>query len=76
MLHGGAEVKPVSISPREMAYLQGRKATREEVAAIYGVPLSKLTTDDINRANADAGDYSYMKDTILPRLRRIEQKIN
>lgn len=75
-LFGGAELKQLSLSPKDMAFLQGRKATLKEIAAIFGVPLSKLTTEDVNRANAEAGDYSYMKDTILPRLRRVEQKLN
>lgn len=76
ILHGGADLKEIAITPKEMAYLAGRKATQEEIAAVFGVPLSKLKTEDVNRANAEAGDYSYMKDTILPRLRRVEQKLN
>ncbi len=76
ILTGGAELKPISLTPKEMAFLQGRKAMREEVAAIFGVPLSMLTTDSVNRANAETGEYSYMKNTILPRVRRAEQKLN
>ena len=76
ILHGGADLKQISLSPKEMAFLKGRKAVLEEIAAIFGVPLSKLTTENVNRANAEAGDYSYMKDTILPRLRKFEQKLN
>lgn len=75
-LFGGAKIEKISLSPKEMAYLQGRKATRSEIAAIFGVPESKLTTDNVNRANAEAGDYSYMKDTVRPRLRKVEQKVN
>lgn len=75
-LFGGADIKPISLSPKEMAYLHGRKATLNEIAAVFGVPMSKLTTENVNRANAEAGDYSYMKDTILPRLRKVEQKLN
>lgn len=75
-LFGGAEIKQISLSPKEMAYLQGRKATLNEIAAVFGVPMSKLTVDNVNRANAEAGDYSYMKDTIRPRLRKVEQKLN
>ncbi len=73
---GGAELQQISLSPKEMNFLMGRKASLNEVAAIFGVPMSKLTTEDVNRANAEAGDYSYMKDTILPRLRKVEQKLN
>lgn len=76
ILHGGADLKQISLSPKDMAYLKGRKATLNEIAAIFGVPMSKLTTDNVNRSNAEAGDYSYMKDTILPRLRKVEQKLN
>ena len=76
ILSGGASLTPVSYAPKEMAFLQGRKASLQEVAAVFGVPMSKLTVENVNRANAEAGDYSYMKDTILPRLRRVEQKIN
>jgi HK97 family phage portal protein len=76
ILTGGAELKPVSLPPREMAFLEGRKATLNEIAAIFGVPMSKLTTENVNRANAEAGDYAYQKDTILPKLRKIEQKMN
>ncbi len=75
-LYGGSELKQISLSPREMNYLQGRKASKEEVAAIFGVPLSKITVENVNRANAEAGDYAYMKDTIRPRLLKAEQKMN
>jgi HK97 family phage portal protein len=76
ILEGGAELKDLTPSPREMAFLTGRKATRAEVAAIFGVPESKISVEDVNRANAEAGNYTYQKDTVLPKLRRIEQKLN
>lgn len=75
-LFGGAEIAKLSLTPKEMAFLQGRKATLNEIAAIFGVPMSKLTTENVNRANAEAGDYSYMKDTVRPRLCKVEQKLN
>lgn len=76
ILTGGAELKQISLTPKEMSFLKGRKWSLAEIAAVFGVPLSKLTTEDVNRANAEAGDYSYMKDTILPKLRKVEQKLN
>jgi HK97 family phage portal protein len=75
-LYGGAKLEQLQLSPKELAFLQGRKATLTEICAVYGVPLSKIVTEDVNRANAEAGDYSYMKDTIRPRLRKVEQKMN
>lgn len=50
---------------------------RDEILAMFGVPASKLgLVEDVNRANADANDYTYQKETILPRLTLIEEKIN
>ena len=73
---GGAKLESISFSPKEMSFMQGRKASLSEVAAIFGVPMSLLTTEDVNRANADAGERQHAKKTVLPRLRKIEQKIN
>lgn len=50
---------------------------RDEILAMFGVPASKLgLVEDVNRANADANDYTYQKDTIRPRLLLIEEKLN
>lgn len=76
VLYGGADVKPLSLSPKEMAFLAGRKASLNEVAAIFGIPMSKLTPDNVNKANAETGEVQYARDTIQPKLRRFEQKIN
>jgi len=76
ILSGGADLKPMTLSPKDMNFLNGRKATLSEIAGIFGVPLSKLTVENVNRANAEAGNYSYMKDTIEPMLIRTEQKMN
>lgn len=76
VLQGGAKLEQMMLSPREMNYLQGRKASKEEVAAVFGVPMSMLTSESVNRANAEAGDAQYMKKTVQPRLRKVEQKMN
>ena len=75
-LPGALHVERLGLTPKEMNYLMSRKATRDEIAAIFGVPVSMLTVENVNRANAESGEYSYQKNTILPRLRRIEQKMN
>jgi HK97 family phage portal protein len=76
LLDKGLHYKAITITPRELNFLNGRTAVRDEIGSAYGLPKSKLTTDDVNRANAEAGNYSYMVDTILPRCRRIQEKIN
>jgi HK97 family phage portal protein len=76
VLTGGADLKPLSLTPKEMNFLKGREATVTEIAAIFGVPLSKLTTKDVNLANAKVGEKQYASDTILPRLSKVEQRMN
>jgi HK97 family phage portal protein len=76
ILEQGLTYKPITLSPKEMNYVIGRKMNREEIAAIFGVPMSKLTTESVNLANAEIGETQYTRDTIEPRLRRIEEKLN
>jgi len=52
------------------------KVTKEKIAAGFGVPVSKLTVEDVNRANAEAGNYSYMKDTVEPECISMADVIN
>jgi len=43
----------------------------------YLVPASKLgLVEDVNRANADANELHLSKETVLPRLMLIEEKLN
>jgi len=76
VLEKGLKYEPITMTPKELSFRDGRKITREEIAAAYGVPVSKLTTEAVNLANAEVGERQYQRDTILPRLRRIEEKIN
>jgi len=76
VLEGDVDIKELNFAPREMAFLQGAKMTREEIAFIFGVPMSKLTAENTNRATAQTQEYQYAKDTILPRLILFQEKLN
>ncbi len=75
ILEGGMDLKELGWSPKELSFLIGRDMTKEEIANIFGIPMSKIQTKDVNRANAEVGETTYQRDTISPRLRLIEQKI-
>ena len=75
LLEKGLHYKPISLTPRELSYLAGRKVTKEEICNAYGQSLA-LYDKDANRANAGNATYIFMRDTISPRHRRVEQKIN
>jgi len=76
VLTGGAKFNPDTMSPQELSYIEGRKLIREEICAGFDVPISALVATDVNRANAETADYRHAKNGILPRLRKIEQKLN
>lgn len=71
-----ADIKTLGWSPKEMAFLAGQKWTMKKISNAYGVPQSMIESDDVNRANADAGNYQYQKWTVKPRLKRIEEILN
>jgi len=76
LLEGGLEIENIGFSPKEFFYLLKDKPSIEELAAIFGVPIYKLMGEGTDRRNADQDDYAWLKDTITPILKNIEQKIN
>ena len=76
LLEGGVKYKQISMKPKDLGHLEGRKLTREEIAGGYGVPMALLTPDKVNLANAKIAYSQYMRDTIDPKLKVYEQKIN
>jgi len=76
VLQGGAKFKANIIPPREMEFIEGRKLNRDEIAAIFGVPKSLLTFDDVNLASAKTGEYQFAKYTIEPLARQIFEQLN
>lgn len=75
ILANGLKYQPITFSPRELNFLAGRNVTKEEISNAYGQSTA-LFDKDANRANSDNATYMFMKDTISPRHRRCEQKIN
>jgi len=68
--------KPISIKPKDLNHLEGRKLTREEIADGLGVPMPLLSPDKSNLANATVAYKQYMRDTVDPKLKLYEQKMN
>lgn len=55
-------ITPLTTSMAEVAYLQGAEFARDEIFALFGVHRSMVgMTDQINLANAQAGEYSFAK---------------
>ena len=73
---GIKDIKPVSIAPRDLNHSEGRRWIREVICGAFGVPLSMVTVESVNRANAEAGNHQYAKYTLVPRCRRAEEAYN
>lgn len=76
LLEGGVKYKQISMKPKDLGHLEGRKLTREEIAGGNGIPMALLTPDKVNLANAKIAYSQYMRDTIDPKNKVYEQKMN
>jgi len=76
-LWGGWRYQEISVDPSSKEFRQLGEWSREDLCMIFGVPQAKLgLVKDVNRANAFILDITYAKETILPRLKQIQSKIN
>ncbi|MCD6404720.1 MAG: phage portal protein [Planctomycetes bacterium] len=70
------DVKPLTFPPKDMQNALLHRLTKEDIANAFGVPMSLLQAKDVNRANAEAGHYQLARNAILPRCRRLEQRLS
>lgn len=70
---GRTTFTPLQFSPKELGTTE---RIIEEIAGVFGYPVTKLLANDPNRANAETGDAGWMKDTIKPMITRDEQSLN
>lgn len=64
-------------SQRDMQFAELRNVSREVIREAFGFPKPMLgTVDDVNRANADAGETMFSKWLVVPRLKRIRAMLN
>jgi HK97 family phage portal protein len=76
ILSNGLKVEKIGLNPSEMDWLATSKATRDDILAIFGVPASKLgLVEDVNRANAEANDYTFSVNVVEPNLRLIDERM-
>jgi HK97 family phage portal protein len=70
---GDVQFTPLNFPPKDLA---GREEIVEEIAAIFGVPVSMLKANDPNLASATTGFAAWREGTILPLCRMDEQEMN
>lgn len=77
VLESGLDWKQVSLSQKDMDFIEQQRFSRDKILAIFRVPRTALgITDDVNRANAEATDYVFAKRTIKPKMQRFVEQLN
>lgn len=77
ILEGGVKWKQIQSSVKDMDFPNLRKITRENIMFTFGIPQSVMgISENVNRANAEAGEYTFARWLIHPRLVKIRDKIN
>ena len=77
ILEGGVKYVQTQMNQKEMDFTKGRRQTRENLMFAFGIPQSVMgVSENVNRANAEAGEYTFARWLIKPRLTRIKNKLN
>lgn len=69
VLPPGVKIKTVSLNPVELDWLKSRQVTIEDIIVAFQTPKTKLGLETgINKAIAEASDYTFKADVIEPIL--------
>jgi len=71
-LGGGMKFVALSSSQKDIDFVEQNRMSRDEILSAFGVPKSEVgIVEDVNRANAEASHYVFMKNTVDPLMRQI-----
>ena len=77
IIEGGAKLAPYSMSQQDLDFLASRKFSKDEIFAMFRTSPSIVgMTEDVNRANAEAQDYTMAKRVTVPRVRGLKELLN
>lgn len=71
LLEGGLDWKPLSLSPKEMDFIEAKAAAAREIALAFGVPPLLLgLPGDSTHANYAEANRALWRQTVIPLVRR------
>lgn len=71
VLDGGLEWKPMSLTPAEMDFIEGKHAAAREIAMAFGVPPQLLgIPGEATYANYREANVAFWRQTVVPLARR------
>ena len=76
LLQGHIDVTPLTMSPKDVDFVQGKKLNREEICAIYGVPPALVGIFEYaNYSNVKEQRKIFWENTLLPKMEKISDLI-
>ena len=76
LLEGGLDWRPLSLSPKDMDFLEARNAAAREIALAFGVPPMLIgIPGDATYANYAEASRVLWRQTVLPLARRLGQEL-
>ena len=76
-MEGGGKYIQIQNSVKDMDFSQLKRLNRDVILGVYGMPLSVMgISENVNKANAYEGDYTFARWIVKPRLDRIKNKLN
>jgi len=76
ILEGEIELKQLMMSMKDMEFSKLTEITTQQVLAAFGVPKSVLGMQGMNRAEAETQIYSFLSETIEPKIRQMVETLN
>ena len=77
ILEGGLEYQVISVTQKEMDYIESMRFTRDDILVAFKTPKPVVAvTDDVNRANAKEAMRIFLSETIMPEVKKLVEKIN
>jgi HK97 family phage portal protein len=71
---GDISWQSIGLSHSELDFLKGRQAGRDEILAIFGIPVG-LIAENATEANARVAERSFIERTLWPKLVRLAAKM-
>jgi HK97 family phage portal protein len=77
ILEAGLKVERLQSSAKDMDFLEQQRFIRDKLMAMFKTTKIALgITEDVNRANAEASEYVFMKNCIRPKMQQICDSFN
>jgi HK97 family phage portal protein len=76
LLDGGLDWKPLSLSPKDMDFIEAKNAAAREIALAFGVPPLLLGLNgDNTHANYAEANRAFYRQTVIPLVRRTAESL-